>query len=79
MGVDGEQLIILHGKVHRDDGLSGQHLWFQLHELLLRGYTKDEQRRRSCLTTDVSTGGLKMELSVAHSCLEWNMKQLKHG
>lgn len=32
--VDGQQLIILNGKVDGDDGLGGQHFWLQLHELL---------------------------------------------
>lgn len=36
MGVDGQKLIVLHGKVDGDDGLGSQHLRLQLHELLHR-------------------------------------------
>ena len=42
LGVDGQQLFVLQGKVHRDDGLCGQHLWLQLHELLQ--WTKVRER-----------------------------------
>lgn len=32
--IDGQQGLILHGKIHRDHGLHGQHLGLNLHELL---------------------------------------------